>query len=42
MMPSAINEMLMPVLCIAGIGVGSLNIISASSISLEGDRLWDY
>ncbi len=40
MMPSAINEMLMPVLCIAGIGVGSLNIISASSISLEGDRLW--
>lgn len=40
MMPSQVNEMIMPMLCIAGIAVGSLNIISASSISLEGDRLW--
>ena len=23
-----------------GIGIGSMNIISASSVSLEGDRLW--
>lgn len=40
MMPSVVNEMITPLLCIAGIAVGSLNIISASSISLEGDRLW--
>lgn len=40
MIPSQVNEIIMPLLCIAGIAVGSLNIISASSISLEGDRLW--
>lgn len=40
MIPSEVHSMITPILCIAGIGVGSLNIISASSISLEGDRLW--
>lgn len=40
LMPSEIEDMITPILCIAGIAVGSLNIISASSISLEGDRLW--
>ena len=35
-----IEEWITPILCIMGIGVGSLNIITASSISLEGNRLW--
>lgn len=35
-----IEEWVTPLLCIMGIAVGSLNIISASSISLEGNRLW--
>lgn len=34
------NNYLTPILCLAGIGVCSMNIISASSISLEGQRLW--
>lgn len=34
------QSFLTPILCVAGIGVCSMNIISASSISLEGDRLW--
>ncbi len=34
------SEDLTPLLCLAGIGVSSMNIISASSISLEGNRLW--
>lgn len=29
-----------PILCMAGVAMGSLNIISASLVSLEGDRLW--
>ena len=29
-----------PVLCIAGVAIGSINIITASSVSLEGNRLW--
>lgn len=40
MIPSEVYSMITPILCVAGIAVGSLNIISASSISLEGDRLW--
>lgn len=35
-----ISDYLMPILCIVGVGVSSLNIISASLISLEGNRLW--
>lgn len=35
-----IETMMTPVLCMAVIGISSLNMISASSISLEGDRLW--
>lgn len=35
-----IQSMLTPLLCLAVIGTSSLNMISASSISLEGDRLW--
>ena len=35
-----IESMLTPILCVMGIGIGSMNIISASSVSLEGDRLW--
>lgn len=35
-----IYNVLTPILCLAGISVNSMNIISASSISLEGDRLW--
>lgn len=31
---------MMPVLCLAVIATNSMNIISASSISLEGNRLW--
>lgn len=29
-----------PILCLSGICIGSLNIITASLISLEGNRLW--
>lgn len=35
-----IESMITPILCVMGIGIGSMNIISASSVSLEGDRLW--
>lgn len=35
-----VREYVTPLLCLAGIGVCSMNMISASSISLEGDRLW--
>lgn len=35
-----IKSYLTPILCLAGISVCSMNIISASSISLEGQRLW--
>lgn len=35
-----LKSMVTPLLCIAVIGTSSLNMISASSISLEGDRLW--
>lgn len=35
-----IEYMITPLLCLAVIAMSSLNMISASSISLEGDRLW--
>ena len=35
-----IQEYMTPVLCLMVIAVSSLNMISASSISLEGDRFW--
>lgn len=35
-----ISGYITPILCMVGIAMGSLNIISASLISLEGDRLW--
>ncbi len=35
-----LQDMMTPILCLVVIGASSLNIISASSISLEGDRLW--
>lgn len=35
-----IQNYLTPILCLMGIGVNSTNMISASSISLEGNRLW--
>ncbi len=35
-----LNDMIVPILCLIGIGVNSMNMISASSISLEGNRLW--
>lgn len=35
-----IQEFVTPVLCLIVIGTSSLNMISASSISLEGDRFW--
>ena len=35
-----IQSMMTPLLCLVVIGTSSLNMISASSISLEGDRLW--
>ncbi len=35
-----IQEFITPVLCLMIIAVSSLNMISASSISLEGDRFW--
>lgn len=34
------QEYITPILCLVGIGVCSMNMISASSISLEGNRLW--
>lgn len=37
---SVINELIAPMLAIAVIGTNSMNIISASLISLEGNRLW--
>lgn len=35
-----LSGMIVPILCLVGIGVNSMNMISASSISLEGNRLW--
>lgn len=35
-----IQSALIPILCLMGIAVNSMNMISASSISLEGNRLW--
>lgn len=35
-----ISGYITPILCMMGIAMGSMNIISASLISLEGDRLW--
>jgi len=35
-----VKENIVPILCLMGVGVGSLNIITASLISLEGNRLW--
>lgn len=35
-----IQEYITPLLCLLGLSVGSMNIITASSISLEGNRLW--
>lgn len=35
-----LKDILTPILCLICISVNSMNIISASSISLEGDRLW--
>lgn len=35
-----IQSALTPILCLMGIAVNSMNMISASSISLEGNRLW--
>lgn len=35
-----IQDLLTPILCLVGISVNSMNMISASSISLEGNRLW--
>ena len=35
-----IGNVLTPLLCLMGIAVNSMNMISASSISLEGNRLW--
>lgn len=37
---SMLDEYIMAILCIAIIGTSSMNVISASLISLEGDRLW--
>lgn len=34
------QEYITPTLCLLGLSVGSMNIITASSISLEGNRLW--
>lgn len=35
-----LKEMMTPILCLVVISASSLNMISASSISLEGDRFW--
>lgn len=35
-----LNEYVTPIICMVGIGMASMNMITASSISLEGDRLW--
>lgn len=37
---SLVNEFIVPLLCLTVIGTSSMNIISASLISLEGNRLW--
>lgn len=35
-----IKDYVTPILCLTALSVGSMNIITASSISLEGNRLW--
>lgn len=39
-MVPALKNFVTPILCLIVIGTSSLNMISASSVSLEGDRLW--